>query len=172
MRAIKKLPRILNAKIVKQFTVSVVFNNGETRLIDFTKVFDQLDIDNHPVAYKLRNPSIFKKFTLENHTLSWKNIIQKIPWGDSFRKVPFEIGADILYSFSKPSDQNHLLQIGKLIRRERLAAGLTQNDLAKRSGTTAGYISRLENDKSDIEIHTLQKVVENGLHKKLEVNFL
>ena len=114
----------------------------------------------------------FSKFTLENHTLSWKNIIQEIPWGDSFRKVPFEIGADILYSFSKPTAQNHLLQIGKLIRKERLAAGLTQNDLAKRSGTTAGYISRLENDKSDIEIHTLQKVVENGLHKKLEVNFL
>ena len=78
MRAIKKLPRILNAKIVKQFTVSVVFNNGETRLIDFTKVFDQLDIDKHPVAYKLRNPTIFKKFTLENHTLSWKNIIQEL----------------------------------------------------------------------------------------------
>lgn len=46
---------------------------------------------------------------------------------------------------------------------------MTQGDLAKASGTTAGYISRIENNQSGIELDTLYKLVEVGLRKKLKV---
>ncbi|MFN6064331.1 MAG: helix-turn-helix transcriptional regulator, partial [Bacteroidota bacterium] len=36
----------------------------------------------------------------------------------------------------------------------RLGSGLTQEDLAQKSGTTRTYISRIENNKSDLEITT------------------
>jgi DNA-binding XRE family transcriptional regulator len=171
MRHVKRMPRVLRVKKVKGLVVYAVFNNGETRLIDFEKVFDQVGIDKKSPAAKLRNPVAFKKFSIENNTLSWKNVQQEIPWGKSIRKMPFEIGADVLYQFSQPTIQSNALPIGQLIKKERLAAGLTQGALAKRSGTTPGYISRIENNKSGIEIHTLQKLVENGLRKKLEVIF-
>jgi DNA-binding XRE family transcriptional regulator len=165
------MPRILNVKNVEGLTVYAVFNNGEIRSIDFKKLFDQIGIHKQSPFAQLFNPAVFKKFSIENNTLSWKNVQQEIPWGNGIRKMPFEIGADILYQSSQPTLQEHLLPIGQLIRKERLAAGLTQSDLAKRSGTTPGYISRIENNKSDIEIFTLQKLVENGLRKKLNVTF-
>lgn len=171
MRPIRKRPRILKAESHKDLIVHAVFNNGETRLIDFKKIFDQLGIGKNSPAAKLRKSEIFKKFSIENGTLSWKSVEQEVPWGSAVRKVPFEIGADILYHNSQPTQAAHGLKIGELIRKERLAAKLTQDDLAKRSGTTAGYISRLENSKSDIELDTLQKLVEHGLRKKLLVSF-
>ena len=40
------------------------------------------------------------------------------------------------------------------------------------SGTTRNYISRIENDKSDIELGTLRKIIETGLGKKLEIQVI
>jgi Helix-turn-helix/Protein of unknown function (DUF2442) len=171
MRPVNKRPRILSAKAGNDFVVSAVFNNGETRTLDFKKILDDLHIDNNVTTAKLRKRAVFNKFTIENGTLSWKNVQQRISWGGSIRKVPFEIGADVLFGYSKPVSSPHRIKIGDLIKKERLAAGMTQRDLAIRSGTTAGYISRIEKDKSGIELDTLQKVVEHGLHKKLNLSF-
>ena len=55
------------------------------------------------------------------------------------------------------------------LRQARKDAGLTQQQLAIRSGTTKHYISRIENNHADIELGTLQKIVEIGLGKQLEV---
>ena len=38
------------------------------------------------------------------------------------------------------------------------------------SGTTRYYISRIENERSDIEVATLRKIVEIGLGKHLEIS--
>ena len=45
----------------------------------------------------------------------------------------------------------------------RLKSGLTQQELALKSGTTHPYISRIENQQTDIELGTLRKVIETGL---------
>jgi ribosome-binding protein aMBF1 (putative translation factor) len=57
--------------------------------------------------------------------------------------------------------------IGEMIREARKEAHLTQEDLAKKTGTKKSYISRLENGKIDIQISTLFKIIEEGLGKKL-----
>jgi len=54
-----------------------------------------------------------------------------------------------------------------LILKRRKQAHLTQDDLAKKTGTKKSYISRLENGKIDIQISTLFKIFEEGLGKKL-----
>ena len=66
-------------------------------------------------------------------------------------------------------DTSRNLQLGKMIRSARKEAGLTQEELANRSGTSKHYISRLENDKSDIELLTLKKIIEAGLGRKLKL---
>lgn len=65
---------------------------------------------------------------------------------------------------------NKRYQIGSLIKNARKQAGLTQEELARRSGTTKNYISRIENNKSDIEFGTLMKIIEIGLGKQLSIN--
>lgn len=50
---------------------------------------------------------------------------------------------------------------------ELIESGLTQEQLARRSGTTRFYISRIENNKTDIEMSTFRKIIEAGLGKNL-----
>jgi len=57
---------------------------------------------------------------------------------------------------------------GMLLRQYRLAAGLTQEELAQRLKTKKTAISRIENHAEDIKLSTLEKVA-HALGKRLEV---
>ncbi len=54
-------------------------------------------------------------------------------------------------------------KIGVLIQEARKRRKLTQEDLALRVGTTKNYISRIENDASDIRLSTLMRIISDGL---------
>lgn len=59
-------------------------------------------------------------------------------------------------------------KLGVMIQELRKEQGLTQKQLAEKCGTTKTYISRIENDASDIRLSTLMKIVHNGLGKHLK----
>ncbi len=170
MRRNIKIPRILKINRIEELSISVLFNNGESRIIDFRRVLDKLDLNENSPASILYKSKEFGKVKLVNNTLSWNNVEQFISLRNKEKKrVPFEIGADILLRFSKPEKSVLALKIGRLIRETRLKTGLTQQELALMSGTTRNYISRIENDMSDIELATLYKIVETGLGKQLDI---
>ena len=173
MRQNIRNPRILKINWIKDLSVSVVFNNGESRTIDFKKLFDEIGIAPGSPASILYQDQEFEKAELQNNTLSWKNVEQTISLknGDQM-KVPFEIGADVLLKYSHPEKTDLMLKIGKLVREARLKSGMTQQELAYISGTSRTYISRIENDRSDIELDTLRKIIETGLGKRLEIKIL
>ena len=50
-----------------------------------------------------------------------------------------------------------------MIRQARNEMGLTQKQLASKSGITKHYISRLENNRTGIELSTLVCIIESGL---------
>ena len=52
---------------------------------------------------------------------------------------------------------------------KKMKSGMTQYELASRSGTTRNYISRIEYERSDIEIATLRKIVETGLYNESKI---
>lgn len=64
-------------------------------------------------------------------------------------------------------------KLGVMICELRKEKGLTQEEVAVRCGTTKNYISRIENDASDIRLSTLMRIVRDGLggHLRLTVNF-
>ena len=170
MRRVIKLPRILKINQIKGMEISVVFNNGESRIIDFNKLLVKFKVNKDHPAYILHDPKEFKKAKIENNTLSWSNVKQYVTVKDGKKiPVPFEIGADVLLRYSKPDHLDKIIKLGKIIKENRESAGLTQEDLAILSGTTKTYISRVENDKTAIQIDTLQKIVEIGLRKQLEI---
>lgn len=171
MRRNIKIPRILKINWIKDLSISVVFNNGESRTIDFNKVFKKLDIEDTSPAGILKNPDEFAKVEIIDSALSWSNVEQYITGKDRKKKiVPFEIGADILLKFSVSEGPGTLIRIGRLVKDTRIKSGLTQKELAIKSGTSRNYISRIENDRSDIELDTLRKIIETGLGKHLEIN--
>ncbi len=144
--------------------------NGESRVLDFEKIFKQWNVTENDFEYPLLDEKEFKKVKLRNYTLSWPNIEIKIK-GENGENLtlPYEIGSDVLYQLSEEIKEPSKYRYGRLIRSARLKAGLTQEQLAMRSGTTRFYISRIENDKADLEMSTFRKIVEAGLGKKLKL---
>jgi len=170
MRKSIKIPRVIKIEKVEGFKVYCMFNNGESRIIDFKTLFDLWQINPTDAEYPLLNFEEFKKVTLRNFTLSWENVSVKLMDENGHEKNhPYEIGPDVLYQNSLPNDTDELYKIGSLIKTARVNAGLTQEQLAERSGTTRFYISRLENDKTDVELSTFRKIVEAGLGKHLKL---
>lgn len=61
-------------------------------------------------------------------------------------------------------------RLGALLQSMRKEQGLTQEQLAERSGTTKHYISRIENDASDIRLSTLLRIIRDGLGGRLRLS--
>lgn len=54
-------------------------------------------------------------------------------------------------------------KIGVMIEEARKKRNMTQEELAQRSGTSKSYISRIENNASDIRLSTLMRIIHKGL---------
>jgi DNA-binding XRE family transcriptional regulator len=61
-------------------------------------------------------------------------------------------------------------KIGVLIQEARKRQHLTQEELAEKVGTTKNYISRIENNASDIRLSTLMRIIKDGLGGSLKLS--
>ena len=61
-------------------------------------------------------------------------------------------------------------KLGVMLQELRKEKGLTQEELAEKCGTSKTYISRIENDASDIRLSTLMKIIREGLGGKLKLS--
>lgn len=61
-------------------------------------------------------------------------------------------------------------RIGVLIQEARKKQQLTQQELAEKVGTTKNYISRIENNASDIRLSTLMRIIREGLGGSLKLS--
>ncbi len=57
-----------------------------------------------------------------------------------------------------------------MIQELRMKQDLTQEQLADKCGTTKTYISRIENNASDIRLSTLMRIVREGLGGNLKLS--
>jgi len=169
----KRLPKILKINNIdkKHLKISVLFSNGEDRILDFARIFvKEWKVTKHDPEYQLLQPNEFAKVRLANHTLSWNNVELYITAaGNKKKKVPYEVGADTLFALSE-IDEKLNLSIGTMFRKARLAAKRSQEEVAELSGTSRTYITRLENDRQDVEIRTFKKLVEAGLNMQLKIS--
>lgn len=61
-------------------------------------------------------------------------------------------------------------KLGVMIQELRREQGLTQEQLAEKCGTTKNYISRIENNASDIRLSTLMRIIRQGLGGNLRLS--
>jgi DNA-binding XRE family transcriptional regulator len=59
--------------------------------------------------------------------------------------------------------------IGEILREARKESKMTQEELARKTGTRKSFISRIENGHSDIQLSTLYRIVEIGFGKRVNV---
>lgn len=168
MRTVKRIVKIHK---VKGYSIYCLFNNGESRIIDFERLFKKWKTTKKSFHYALVNSlDEFKKVQLIDGTLNWENIV--IEGEDEFgNKVDYHYDLDpiVLYEESE-LDETRQLEIGMIIKQTRFELGLTQEQLASKSGTTKHYISKLENNKIGIELSTLKKIIEGGLGKRMKIS--
>jgi len=58
-------------------------------------------------------------------------------------------------------------KLGVMLQELRKEQGMTQEQLAVKCGTTKTYISRIENNASDIRLSTLMRIIHDGFGKHL-----
>lgn len=72
---------------------------------------------------------------------------------------------------TKLENELEALRIGFKIRSAREAQNLTQAQLAERIDKKRSFISRIENDGTDLTLQTLFDIIERGLGGKLRISF-
>jgi DNA-binding XRE family transcriptional regulator len=72
---------------------------------------------------------------------------------------------------NKYDEEFEAFKIGVIIQEARKNQHLTQEELALKVGTTKNYISRIENDASDIKLSTLIRIIREGLGGHLRLSF-
>ena len=72
----------------------------------------------------------------------------------------------------KYEEEFESFKLGVMIQELRKEQGLTQEQLAEKCGTTKTYISRIENNSSDIRLSTLMRIIREGFggHLNLSVD--
>lgn len=166
MKKLRGIPKILKINYIKGYKVSFLFNNGASGWIDFQDYWKDKR-EGHPAYKLLQNQEEFAQIEIMGNTIGWKNtgISSKNSNGE-IEFFPYDLDPIVLYDACLPDDSQRL-KVGNLIRDARKKAGLTQAELAQKSGTSKHYISKLENDKLNVELRTLQKIIEAGLGKVL-----
>ena len=171
MKGLRSIPRILKINEIEGFKVSLLFNNGESRIVDFEKFIKEVlkKVPGKRIYQVLEDESLFRKMKIVGSTIGWDELGMKSLNANGEEGFhAYDIDPLLLFMNSEPDEERNII-IGMKIRSARLEAGLTQEELATRSGTSKHYISRLENNKSDIELMTLKKIVEAGLGKHLTI---
>jgi len=170
MRLVKRIVKIHNIKGCK---ITCLFNNGESRIIDFAKLFKEWKVGKNDYEYKIsKSETAFKKVGLIEGTLVWKNIEIKAKDEDGNDVSHFYDIDPITLFESSEIDGSRKIEVGLMIKQTRIDLGLSQTQLADKSGTTKHYISRIENNKSGIELSTLRKIIEGGLGKRLQIKIV
>jgi DNA-binding XRE family transcriptional regulator len=91
-----------------------------------------------------------------------------VSWDDHLDEKYGKIGTPTRDKYEEGFEN---FKIGVLIQEARKQQNLTQQELAEKCGTTKNYISRIENNASDIRLSTLMRIIREGLggHLKLSL---
>jgi DNA-binding XRE family transcriptional regulator len=112
---------------------------------------------------------------LGNFVLWLKNTFMKakrkdnlVNWDDHLDR---KYGKRGTVSREKYTEEFEAFKLGVLLQEARKKKNLTQEQLAERIGTTKNYISRIENDASDIRLTTLMRIIREGLGGHIQLTF-
>lgn len=113
---------------------------------------------------KRRNQKLRKHKELKN------NISMKSNKLKSFRNhLDEEYGLVGTKSRTAYEEGFEAFKLGVLLQDLRTKEGMTQEELANKCGTTKSYISRIENNASDIRLSTIMRFFREGFGKQIKL---
>jgi len=171
MKSRPEVVRIIEIYKKEIFNIYCLFSNNEYRFIDFEELFKKWNVKKGDVEYPLLDNLEFQKVKLVNGTLSWDNItVSLINKNKQEKKYPYDLDPIVLYQNSQLDEDKIFENLGMLLKNERIKSGLTPKQLAKKSGISEVYISKLENENSNIELLIIRDIFKKGFGKQLKIN--
>lgn len=167
----KNTIHILKINEVIDFKIYCVFSNGDYRFIDLEKYLDRKEIKRDSILNNLYDKEKMKNVVIKNSTLTWPDIKHKTRLSSGLEfEVELDLDPIVLYENSEVDEKrDSAYQLGRELRKARISAGITQEELAQKVGTSKSYISKIENSKSDIGYKTLRKIINVGLNRKIVI---
>jgi HTH-type transcriptional regulator/antitoxin HipB len=115
---------------------------------------------------KLRDKKLLEQNDLKKNIMTTKLKDKNLTsWDDHLDKKYGKKGS---MTREKYEEDFETFKIGVLIQEARKRQHLTQEELAIKVGTTKNYISRIENNASDIRLTTLMRIIREGLGGRLK----
>ena len=153
--------RVKKVRTLENFVVSVVFQNGTAKEYDVKTLFLQF-----PQFGELqRDEKLWKKVKVDEGGYG-------ISWNDNL-----DLSSEELWDNGKTSDRQDDVDIfslvGAEITRKREQVGLTQKELAEKTGIYQADISKIERGKANPSLQTLNRLAEGidtTLHIELKNN--
>ena len=143
------------------------------RLIDFEIFFNEWQKEKNEKLLRLKNFEDFNQVQIsDEHTLVWHNLPVSYIFKNQITTSGMDLDPDVIYKNSSLVRKIERIAIGSILKKVREEANLTQSQVAQNSGTTRNYISRIENEQSEIQLDTLQKIIELGMGKKLKLEIV
>ena len=107
---------------------------------------------------------------LRKHKELKNNILMKSSKLKSFRNhLDEEYGLVGTKSRTAYEEGFEAFKLGVLLQDLRAIEGMTQEELANKCGTTKSYISRIENNASDIRLSTIMRIFREGFGKQIKL---
>lgn len=172
MKGLRGIPRVLKINKIDGRILSLLFNNGYSKLVNIEDIITEgKPVKAGSLAEQiLSSDEVFNTVQVLGSSIGWPGVgIYRKDFSGNSKFYPYDIDPLVLFNAGE-MDQHHNMDLGSKIKSLRKKIGLTQEELANRVGTTKNYISKLENNKSDIELLTLKKIVEAGLNGTLHID--
>jgi len=125
--------------------------------MDFKRSNSKLQKKRLKKPKNLKNSTSMKKIVNKNLTSFEDHLDQQYGKRGNPKREKFEEGFEAF-------------KLGAMIQELRKENGLTQEQLADKCGTTKTYISRIENNASDIRLSTLMRIIREGFGKQLRLS--
>ena len=151
--------RIKELKTLRNFVVSVVFQNGVEKEYDMKQLFDKFP------QFKVfeTEEGLFEKVSVDAGGYG-------ICWNDEL-----DLAADEIWHNGQLTGNVHemdiMSQLGECLAKAREAAGMTQKELSEKVHIYQGDISKIERGNANPSIQTLQRLAE-GMGMKLKIEFV
>jgi transcriptional regulator with XRE-family HTH domain len=162
--------RIIKIIEVNHPEVSFITNKGEYRKLNINNHLSKLGIKENDFGYELtKDKELFHSIKLVDNALAWKSLKKEINISEH-KSIPVFFHLDPITTIEN-SEVEEITGLGCQIKALRKNLKLSQEELGTRVGTNKQYISKVENNKTDIELKTLKKIFEVGLDKRLFIGY-
>ena len=153
-------PEIIEIIAVEPYRVITRWSNGEIRQNDYATELVDWRTSVNPLYRELSEWNNFRQVVCNDGVLSWPSIRVLFDLGEGPHSEPFEFDPITTYQSGNLLVNTLFLgdSLGDTLAKARHQANLSQNELARRIGSTKQYISKVERGLVHPQADTLQRI--------------